>query len=193
MKAVVIYESMYGNTHLIANAIAEGLRAHGEVTVVPVAEARATVVEDADLVVVGGPTHAHGMSRAATRKGAVDAARKPGSDLVLEAPEVSDDSGLREWFASIGQCSKFAAAFDTRVDPPGGAHRTRLERHCPQAARFGFRPAVEARELPRHEGHSPRTARGGSSPRVGRAAGKRRIGPHRARVGVEIRALAARV
>ena len=84
----------------------------------PVAEARATVVEDADLVVVGGPTHAHGMSRAATRKGAVDAARKPGSDLVLETPEISDDSGLREWFASIDQCSKFAAAFDTRVDLP---------------------------------------------------------------------------
>ncbi len=36
MKAVVIYESMYGNTHLIADAIAEGLRTHGEVAVVPV-------------------------------------------------------------------------------------------------------------------------------------------------------------
>jgi Flavodoxin domain len=118
MKAVVIYESMYGNTHLIADAIADGLRAHGEVRVVPVAEARADVVEGADLVVVGGPTHAHGMSRAATRKGAVDAARKPGSDLVLEAAQISDDAGLREWFASIGQCSKFAAAFDTRVDLP---------------------------------------------------------------------------
>ena len=26
MKAVVVYESMYGNTHSIASAIAEGLR-----------------------------------------------------------------------------------------------------------------------------------------------------------------------
>ena len=68
MKAVVIYESMYGNTHLIANAIAEGLRNHGQVTVVPVDEADAALVETADLLVVGGPTHAHGMSRANTRK-----------------------------------------------------------------------------------------------------------------------------
>jgi len=118
MKAVVIYESMYGNTHLIASAIADGLRVHGEATVVPVAEARAAVVEGADLVVVGGPTHAHGLSRAATRRGAVDAARKPGSDLVLDAPEGSDETGLREWFASIGELPKCAAAFDTRVDLP---------------------------------------------------------------------------
>ena len=44
MKAVVIYESMYGNTHLIANAIAEGLRKHGEAIVVPVDEADAALV-----------------------------------------------------------------------------------------------------------------------------------------------------
>ena len=39
MRALVVYESMYGNTHLIANAIAEGLRAHVETVVVPVGEA----------------------------------------------------------------------------------------------------------------------------------------------------------
>jgi len=45
MNALIIYESMYGNTHLVASAIAEGLRAHGEATIV--------AVDD-----VGGPTHA---------------------------------------------------------------------------------------------------------------------------------------
>jgi flavorubredoxin len=35
MKAVVIYESMYGTTRRIANAIAAGLRGHGEAVVVP--------------------------------------------------------------------------------------------------------------------------------------------------------------
>ena len=70
MKAVVIYESMYGNTHLIADAIAEGLRTHGDATVVPVGELDAQLLEHADLVVVGGPTHAHGMSRASTRQAA---------------------------------------------------------------------------------------------------------------------------
>jgi flavorubredoxin len=38
MKAVVIYESMYGNTRSIATAVAEGLRTHGEAIAVPVAE-----------------------------------------------------------------------------------------------------------------------------------------------------------
>src|SRR5437870_872583 len=33
MDALVVYESMYGNTHLIASALAEGLREHAEVTV----------------------------------------------------------------------------------------------------------------------------------------------------------------
>jgi hypothetical protein len=116
MKAVVIYESMYGNTHQIANAIGEGLRPVAEVVVVPVGEADAELVKSADVVVVGGPTHAHGMSHASTRKGAVDAAEKPGSDLVLD-PD-ADDPGLREWFASLDRVFTSAAAFDTRFDLP---------------------------------------------------------------------------
>ena len=36
MRALIVYESMYGNTHEIADKIAEGLRPHGEVHVVPV-------------------------------------------------------------------------------------------------------------------------------------------------------------
>jgi menaquinone-dependent protoporphyrinogen IX oxidase len=114
MKSVVVYESMYGNTHLIANAIGDGLRLNGEVAVVPVDDADASLVESADLVVVGGPTHAHGMSHANTRKGAVVAAEKPGSDLVLD--EDAEGEGLREWFDSLERIATKAAAFDTRVD-----------------------------------------------------------------------------
>ena len=192
MKAVVIYESMYGNTHLIASAIADGLGAHGEATVVPVAEARASVVEGADLVVVGGPTHAHGMSRAATRKGAVDAARKPGSDLVLDAPEGSDAAGLRDWFASIGQLPKYAAAFDTRFDLPAAftdARRKALPASCAirvQSCCRSPRASSSRRTLT-----SNRKRRLGPCV-VGRAAGKRGLGPRRAGFGVELRALAAR-
>ena len=39
MRVVIVYESMFGNTHLIADAIAEGLAPGNEVTVVPVAQA----------------------------------------------------------------------------------------------------------------------------------------------------------
>ena len=55
MKAVVVYESMYGNTHLIADAIGEGVGTAHTVHVVPVAKATRELVDRADLVVVGGP------------------------------------------------------------------------------------------------------------------------------------------
>ena len=72
MRALVIYESMYGNTHLIADAIAAGLaEADAAVETVPVGAATPDRLASAELVVVGGPTHIHGMSRASTRKAAV--------------------------------------------------------------------------------------------------------------------------
>lgn len=116
MRAVVVYESMYGNTHQVADAIGAGLKSVYEVGVLPVADAGSEVLADADLVVVGGPTHAHGMSRESTRRAAGDAAGKPGSDLTLESEAVHQ--GLREWFASLGQLPAKAAAFDTRIHGP---------------------------------------------------------------------------
>jgi menaquinone-dependent protoporphyrinogen IX oxidase len=116
MQAVVVYESMYGNTRQVADAIAAGLQDSFEVTVIPVAEAGPAVLADADLVVVGGPTHAHGMSRAATRRAAGEAAAKPDSEVTLEPGALGP--GLREWFDSLGQYPIKAAAFDTRIHGP---------------------------------------------------------------------------
>ena len=64
MRIAVIYESIYGNTGAIAHAIADGLRAHGDVTLEP-ADDQAFM--DVDLLVVGAPTHAHGLPTAMTR------------------------------------------------------------------------------------------------------------------------------
>jgi hypothetical protein len=118
MKALVIYESMYGNTHLIADAIAEGLRPAGDVSVTPVADVTPGVLDGADIIVVGGPTHAHGMTHASTRKAAIEAAEKPDSGLELDADPDAYGEGLREWFDSIGDIAKPAAAFDTRIQMP---------------------------------------------------------------------------
>lgn len=116
MKAVVVYESMYGNTHLVADAIGEGLRTAYTVDVVPVDRADTKALDGADLVVVGGPTHAHGMSRASTRQSAVAEAGKPGTELALD-PD-AEGPGLREWFSALPAMHGKAAAFDTRVDVP---------------------------------------------------------------------------
>lgn len=116
MRAVVVYESMYGNTHHVATAIGAGLGSVADVVVVSVQEASASLVDGADLLVVGGPTHVHGMSRTSTRHAAAEAAAEPGSDLDLE-PD-AEGPGLREWFAGLDRLRADAAAFDTRMHGP---------------------------------------------------------------------------
>lgn len=60
MRAVVLFESVYGNTEAIARAIADGLAPAGEVTLARFGEVPSGAVEAADLVVLGGPTHGWG-------------------------------------------------------------------------------------------------------------------------------------
>jgi Flavodoxin len=114
MRAIVVYESMYGNTHVVASNIADGLRATHEVTLVPVAEATGELVATADLLVVGGPTHLHGLSSASSRQKARQAAAKPDSGLSLD-PE-ADGPALRDWLGGLADRRVLAAAFDTRLN-----------------------------------------------------------------------------
>src|SRR5437899_237935 len=113
MRALVVYESMYGNTRAVATAIAEGLRAFYQVDVAPVGAAAPDLVVGADLLVVGGPTHMHGLSRASSRRIAVEAARKPGG------PDLDPDAqgqGVREWLDALANVERStAASFDTRL------------------------------------------------------------------------------
>ena len=132
MRALVVYESMFGNTHTVAERIARGV---GGARLVAVADATAEVLAEADLVVVGGPTHVHGMASGRTRDAARQQAEEPGSGLTLD-PDAEGPT-LREWFDGLTLppgCR--AAAFDTRVHGPaaltGRASRgiaRRLERH----------------------------------------------------------------
>lgn len=114
MRAVVVYESMYGNTHTIANSIADGLRATHEVTVVPVSEASGQLIAEADLLIVGGPTHVHGLSSRSSRRTARQAAAKDGSQLRLDPH--AGGMGLRDWLNALDRGSGLAAAFDTRIN-----------------------------------------------------------------------------
>ena len=116
MRAVIIYESMYGNTHAIADAIGRGLGPEHEVRVVPVAEATSELLDGADLVVAGAPTHVHGMSRARSRLAAAEAAHKDGSGLTLEPH--AQGPGLRDWFGTVGRIRGCGVAFDTRLTGP---------------------------------------------------------------------------
>lgn len=115
LRAVVVYESMYGHTREVAERVADGLRSEfAQVDVVPVMEAAVEV--SADLVVVGGPTHVHGMSRPQTRQAAVDDPTRYGRGAPVEPGAAG--MGLREWFDHLRQGSGPAAAFDSRAPGP---------------------------------------------------------------------------
>jgi hypothetical protein len=114
MRALVVYESMYGNTRMIADNIADGLRADYEVTVVPVGKATPELVAAADLVVAGAPTHLRGLSTPKSRQMAAQAAAKAGSGLRLD-PDAGGP-GMQDWLQGIGHRDGLAAAFDTRVN-----------------------------------------------------------------------------
>jgi len=117
MNAVVVYESMFGSTRQIAEAIADGLGHCGAVRTVRVLDAGPSECDGVDLVVVGGPTQAWSMSRPSTRRGAPLHLSDPNNDLILE-PGADWGPGVREWIASLEQVVAKAAAFDTRLSSP---------------------------------------------------------------------------
>lgn len=112
-RAAIVYESMFGNTRQVAEAIAEGLGDTASVTLVRVKDAPETF-PDADLLLVGGPTHAHGLSRPSTRTEAGKWSDDPARSLTLE-PD-AEGIGVREWLETCGEPPARFAAFDTRAD-----------------------------------------------------------------------------
>jgi flavodoxin len=56
MNTLVVYDSQYGNTERIAQAIADALRAFGQATAVRVDPARPVSFQGVDLLMLGSPT-----------------------------------------------------------------------------------------------------------------------------------------
>jgi membrane protease YdiL (CAAX protease family) len=112
VDALVVVESVFGNTRLVADAVAAGLGTRMHTRVVEVTEDGAVAAsEGVDLLVVGGPTHAFGMTRVSTRRSAAEQAG---------GGAVPAEMGLREWLAALPAVTdrRFAASFDTRADKP---------------------------------------------------------------------------
>ena len=119
MRGFVVYESLFGNTARIAQAVVDGLEEHLDVEQHSVAEGK--LPEDADLLVMGGPTHAFSMSRTTTRQ-----------DAVNQGANADPTTGLREWLDELPQGNDIPfAAFDTRVDMvrrlPGSAAKAAIK------------------------------------------------------------------
>jgi hypothetical protein len=141
MHAVVVYESMYSNTRNIAEVVTTKLTDVADVTEVPLARATPELLESADLVVVGAPTHVHGMSRASTRKAAVEAVEKT-DDLRLDVD--APGPGIREWFDALPTyAGAAAAAFDTRIEAPAVLTGRASKGIARELRRHGFTLAAE--------------------------------------------------
>lgn len=107
MRALVVYESLFGTTGTIAYEIAKTLSGIIEVEAVKVDDAPQDLT-GIDLLVVGGPTHVHGMSRPETRRSAA------------EQGSATSGEGIREWISGLTTtpAQLRVAVFDTRVDKP---------------------------------------------------------------------------
>ncbi len=144
MEVAVVFESMFGNTRGVAEAVAEGVREadpEARVTVLGVAEATPERIGGAALI-VGGPTHVLGMSREASRRNALQAAGT-GPDESATA-----QFGVREWLAALPRSggrqgvggARLARRHLGRSGLPAFASQTPV-RPAPRAAAFDTRIA----------------------------------------------------
>jgi flavorubredoxin len=107
MKAVVVYESLWGNTAAVARAIAEGIGHEAEALTTD--QARPESVADADLLVAGAPVLGFSLATDRMRE---NVAR---SEAGAPAPPDLAHPSMRSWLESLPQGHCSAAAFETRI------------------------------------------------------------------------------
>ena len=140
MNTLIIYDSTFGNTAQIAQAMAERLGEHGTVRTASANEAGLAEMKEIDLLIVGGPTQRHGVS--------------PAMRTLLERLP-------RRTLHGAG-----AAAFDTRYHMAAWKSGSAAQRIASKLKRTGAELLVEPesffvaeREGPLEEGELERAAR----------------------------------
>jgi hypothetical protein len=136
LKAIVVYESHWGNTAAIARAIAEGIGP--EARALSTAEATGAAVAGADLIVAGAPLLGFSLPTEMMMKGmAANAAKVP------TPPDLSHPS-LRAWLVALPKGSGRAAAFETRIWwSPGSAAKAILAK----LEALGYPPFAKAQRF----------------------------------------------
>jgi hypothetical protein len=112
VKAIVVYESLWGNTAAIAHAIAAGLGK--EARCLSTLEATPEVIKGADLVVAGSPVLAFRMPSEKVRAGLHNETAAP------HPPDLSHPP-MQQWLKTVPPGQGRGAAFDTRVRGPFGS------------------------------------------------------------------------
>jgi hypothetical protein len=136
MKALVVFESFWGNTAAVGKAIAQGI---GEGAVaLPIADARGAALEGVDLIVAGSPLLGFSLPTEQMRS-TISSNLGPGAPK----PDVSGPS-MREWLESLPSDTARFATFETRIWwSPGSAAKTIAE----TLAAKGYRPAAPSEKF----------------------------------------------
>jgi flavodoxin len=109
MRAVVVYESHWGNTEAVARAIADGLGP--DAVALTTDQAGAAVIAGVDLIVAGAPV----MGFRLPTEGMIEGLRTERGADTSNAP-------MRAWLEGLPDGSGAYAAFETRIWwSPGGA------------------------------------------------------------------------
>jgi hypothetical protein len=150
MKAIVVYESHWGNTAAVAKAIAAGIGP--EAVALTTDEADAGVVAGADLLVAGAPLMALRLPTDKLVEGIVAKPEEPPLDTLHPT--------MRTWLAGLPGGRGACAAFETKLRwSPGGA--TGAIEHGLKAAGYhrisaGQKFQVEGRSGPLRDGELER-------------------------------------
>jgi len=124
MRAIVVYESVWGNTAAVARAIAMGLGSGTEAY--PTDAVPPERLAEADLIVAGSPVFAFSLPSEAMREHILQ------SETDGPPPDLSHPS-LRSWLEALPVGKGWCAAFETRVwwSPRGatGTIEKRLRAH----------------------------------------------------------------
>jgi len=125
VKAVVVYESLWGNTAAVAHAIAEGIGDGAQA--LTTTDATAEAMTDVDLVVVGAPLIAFSLATNQSRDNIRTNPGKPPSPPDLAHPS------MRDWLDALPEGSGRSAAFETRFRWSPGSATKSIERELVKA------------------------------------------------------------
>jgi len=121
MKAVVVYESLWGNTAAVARAVAEGIG--GDTRALHTDEAKGEAIAGADLIVAGAPLLGFALPTEQMREGTRN---RPGK---MPSPPDLAHASMRSWLDALAPGAGRAAAFETRIWwSPGSAAKTISEK-----------------------------------------------------------------
>ena len=130
MSAIVVYESLWGNTAAIARAIAEGI---GEgARALPASQATPDVVTGADLIVAGAPLLGFSLPTEDMRESIR-------TNPANKTPDMSSSSA-RAWLATVPKGSARFATFETRIWWSPGSSAKAIAKDL---TALGYRQAAE--------------------------------------------------